>query len=162
MVVEVTSANINTLWLQNIYENLKKLEENMRLAREGCNSVLEYLQLYNISKTSLNDIRYKNLRLIITELSLLVTDLQPVLKDKANHYYTSISELDKVIDIRHLFVKETSNVDGQVKSSIVTPFFKATLDHAEGIRRKIINDIAPILYMDGSPSVEAKKEVRRI
>jgi hypothetical protein len=158
---EVKSANINGLWLQNIYENLKKLEENMRLAREGCNSVLEYLQLYNIPRSSLNDIRYKNLRLIITELSLLVTDLLPVIK-KSDEYYESIKQLDQLIDNKNLFIKETSNLDGELKSSIVTPFFKATLDQADNIRRKIIIDIGNILYMDNAPSVQAQREVRRI
>jgi hypothetical protein len=161
MESDISSANINTLWLKNIYENLKKLEENMRLAREGCNSVMDFVRVYGLG-LSINEIKYQNLRLVITELSLLITDLLPVLKEKALNYEISIKELDKTIQLKNLFIKESRNIDGTLKESTVTPFFRATLEHSESLRRRIILDIAPILYLDESPSIEQKKEVRRV
>lgn len=146
---EFQSSNINRLWLNNIYENIKNLETMVRLAREGCLSLAEYMQIpFEQRAIILPDVQYKNMRMISNEMNLLLTDLVPVLgKDKVEEYLKILFSIEKIIDQRKLFVKDNySSVKKQVVSSSTTEFFFETLRFLEVIRRNIIIDISSILY----------------
>lgn len=146
---EFQSSNINRLWLNNIYENIKNLETMVRLAREGCLSLAEYMQIpFEQRAIILPDVQYKNMRMISNEMNLLLTDLVPVLgKEKVEEYLKILFSIEKVIDQRKLFVKDNySSVKKQVVSSSTTEFFFETLRFLEVVRRNIIIDISSILY----------------
>jgi len=144
------STNINSLWLQNIFENLKNLEVYERLAREGCGNLLEYVQL-PIEKRQifLNDVQYKNLRFILTEMHLLLSDLTPVIEKKSlEKFETNMIKLERIINNRKLFVKEGySATHGAISNSKLTDMFYHTLDFLCSMRQDIIKEISHILYV---------------
>lgn len=144
------TANINSLWLQNVYENLKNLEMLERIAKEGCNSVMEYLGIPMDQRiTLLADTQYKNLRFIVTEMSLLLTDLTPVMdQTKLKIFRQMLSKIEEVITKRQLFVNEnySAKKKGIVQSS-VTEFFHQTLKFLCNLRIKIIQENAQLLYI---------------
>ena len=68
--------NISTLWLTNIFNNLKALENIERLAREGCSSITDYIQIPPAHQNIiLVEAQYKNLRFFVFELEILLTNL---------------------------------------------------------------------------------------
>ncbi len=67
------ATNISDLWLKNIFENVKNLESMERLAREGCVSLLEFAQM---DSRMLPEIQYKNLKMMISEIELLLSEFQ--------------------------------------------------------------------------------------
>jgi len=144
------TSNINSLWLQNIYENLKNLESMERLAYEGCNSVLEYAQIpYEYRPIQIADIQYKNLKSIISEMRLLLTDLTPTIDSKIIEKYKGIiDKITPIINTKRLFINEIySSEKARVINSKTTPFFDTTLAFLSGIRANIIKDIEHILYI---------------
>lgn len=154
-VNNLQSGNINAIWLQNIYENIKNLEMLERLAREGCNSLLDYLQMpFEQRDLIIGDLQYKNLRFIITEIYLLLSDLTPVLKDiELNNFYKALDKMKTIIEDRTLFLDEPRLANKRLKYSHPTEFFYLTLDFLHQLKINIIRSISHILYIK-----EEKKE----
>lgn len=151
----VQSANINSLWLQNIYENIKKLEEHERIAREGCDNLMEYLGIPADKRDLiLGDTQYKNIKFMVTELHLLLGDLTPILDEtKVKGYKENLNKIEEVISYRKYFVKEPySSTRGIIISSKPTPFFFETLRFLSDMKIEIIKDIKHILYIKDQPN----------
>ena len=154
-------TNINSLWLQNIFENLKNLEALERLAREGCQSLMEYMQIpYDKKDIILPDIQYKNLRFIISEVILLLTDLTPVVdKERLKKFRSDIDKLEIIMNNRKLFIKEVYTSNNEIKSSKTTEFFYQTLKYLTLLRIDIVQEIAPMLYISAEDTNKKKKEI---
>jgi len=136
-------------WVKNIMENLKNLEVMERYAREGCQTILEYLQIpYEQRQVIIADVQYKNLRLIINELILLITDLTPVVNpDTLNTFDGQLKKLTELIKERKSFVKETYNASSNtVTTSSVTELYFKVLETTTSMRREIIKEIRGMLY----------------
>lgn len=149
------STNINALWLNNIYENLKNLESLHRLAREGCNSIMEYLQIpYDQRLAMLGDIQYKNLRFILTETVLLLEDLSPVINEtQYSKFIGQLKQLKKVINQRNLFIRDIySASENKIINSKLTNFFFETLEYLGEVKVAMIKipDVSAILYVKSS------------
>ena len=144
------SGNINTLWTNNIYENLKSLENLIRLAKEGCVSLLDYIQLpTNQRNVIITDIQYKNLKLIVNELNILIVNVLPIIgKDEADKLFKKLSTINQVINLRHKFIDDSySQVQRTITYSKVTPFFMQTFEVLSDIRIQIIMLISNVLYI---------------
>lgn len=148
------SSNINTRWLENIYENLKNLEMYERMAREGCISILDYIQ-FPVENRSvfLCDIQYKNLRFIVNEMDLLMTDLTPVIDEtKLEEFRTVLDKIGKKINNREVFVSDSySSLRGKITDSKMTNVFHETLGFLMVLRQQVIKSIAHILYVKSEP-----------
>lgn len=146
----IQSANINALWLQNIYENLRNLQAYERLAREGCMSIIEYIQVpWEKKQIYLNDVQFKNLKFIGTEMQILLVDLTPIMDAKdLDKFQKQLDNMNKVINLRKLFIKEFfSGIKKEVTKSEMTPFFYETLNLFIKLRSDIINSISHVLYV---------------
>lgn len=149
---EVQSTNINSLWLDNIYENLKNLEKQFKLAFEGCNDVMEYCGIPMYTRPQiLADTQYKNMRFIVTELRLLIKDVSPVIPDDYQYFLNKLKPIVESIGNRRLFVKELKSESKQaIISSRVTPFFHETLNYLNEINLELVLKIKHLLYIDDS------------
>lgn len=86
-----TEKNITDKWLDNIFESLMRLEGYERMLKEGCESVLEYVQNPNLN---LADIQYKNFSLFMTEVEIILEDTKHLI-DKTK--YLNIALLFEMI-----------------------------------------------------------------
>jgi len=147
---DIQSSNINSLWLQNIYENLKKIEEYERYAREGCSSIFEYLQ-YPIEtrRIILADVQYKNLKLILNEMLLVIPDLAPVIREEQTEQLKSkFNRIRSPVNNRTLMIKESySESKRSIINSEVTENFGLALDALSLLRQEIIMLIKDLLYV---------------
>lgn len=150
------SDNINTLWLKNVYENIKLLEEHSRLAREGCTSLMDYLQIPHQQRDIIiGDTQYKNLRFMVTEFSLLLEDLEIPIKnkEKLKKFRKAIREIEEKLEHRHLFIKEARDVKNGVRSSKTTPFFTQTLIFLSDLKIDIFRNIAHLIYPEDNQAI---------
>lgn len=144
---EYQSTNINSKWLENIYEQLQTIQNMERLAREGCNSIMEYMQVpFNMRQVILADVEYKNLRLMALEMDILISNLAPILKEKADKYNERMAKLLQNIDYRNLFLKEIKK-DGQVVMIEPLPFLFSSTTYLTTIKSELIKDIGHLLYI---------------
>jgi len=151
---------INTLWMQNIYDNLKNLEMLERLAREGCTSLLDYLQIPHQNRNIvIGDAQFKNLRFMVTELHLLLTDLTPVMEEtKITNMRGGLAKVQKSISTRSLFINDRrSATNNNIATSEPTDLFNMTLDYLATMRISIIKEISPILYVRAGEETKGKK-----
>lgn len=147
---EYSESNINSLWLINIYENLKNLENYERLAYEGCSSLMDYLQIPPSMRTKeLSDTRFKNLRFICTEINLLLTDLTPIVEeDTLKHVRGIVDTIHKALIHKDMFINEEySEVRKMLVSSEPTELFYDTLKTLTNMRIILIKEIKPLLFI---------------
>lgn len=152
---EFETTNISTLWNKNIFENVKNLEEMERLAREGCQSILQFIQMDpNTIHLILPEIQYKNLKMMVSEIGLLLSDLSPVVDET---FYKEIElELAKYkiqILTKKFFIvdiKEQLKVTKKPKilNKYLTNEFYNLLEKVSDLKVKIIKKIAPILFVE--------------
>jgi len=150
-VENLESNNINQLWIKNIYENIKKLEELFRRSSEGCSSLIEYLMIpISIREREISEAMYKNLKLIRTEMKLLVADCCLHLQDnKYNKYLEKIDALKKIINNKAIFITESYSARlNMIIGSQVTQYFQETLDFFFNLRVEIMRDIKSLLYAE--------------
>ena len=123
------------------------------MAREGCLSMLDYVQIPAKNKQAfLTDVQYKNMRMIVGEMRLLLTDLVPILDPTVHtNLMKTLQGLERAIYTRELFVVDNWSVTtNSVTQSKLTPFYFNTLDFLSDLKLRIIKDIAHILYVDNS------------
>jgi hypothetical protein len=147
------SANINKKWLDNIYENIKRIEESQRLAREGCKDLYEY---YNVPERKrqiiLGDIQYKNLRFIISEFYLLLDDLTPILDEKKEQSFRKIlKELEFHVQNRKSLIKDSFNSSRMLIQSRTTENFWEVMEAVSILKTELFKEIKHILYIDSKP-----------
>lgn len=145
------TANINMLWLQNIFENLKNLEYMERIAREGTDSLIDYIKVPEQDRSRyFAAIQYKNLKMMISEMFLLLADLQPVI---TSQFYKEIKEsLDKLqesITEERKFIKSYfSQVSKSVYKAELTTNFDVMLKIVSSMRSRIIKEISHLLFVE--------------
>lgn len=143
------TTNINLEWLNNIYSELKIIQDIERTARDGCRNLMEYLQIpIDMRKIVMADSQYKNMRFLALELDLLISNLAPVIKDKVEKYDTQLKPILNNINNRSLFIDEM-RINNRVVEIYTLPFFDYTIDFLVSIKKEIIKDIAHILYLPG-------------
>ena len=146
----VQSANINEKWLNNIYENIKNLEDYERLVREGCASLLDFMNIpQRDRKIVIGLTKFKNLSFLVTEFKLLLADLTPVIKN-SKEYDEILDNIDNALRVEKLFIKTTTNVHNQVVEVKTTDFFNATLTALHNLKRDLFKEIKGILYIQSS------------
>ena len=157
----IESTNIHLRWLDNLFDSFIKIQEMEVLALEGCESLMQYLQIPNEMRlTLLPEIQYKNLRFIVRELKLLLDNLSPILKgdddgDDAKEFAEQLKPLIENLDNRELFLKDLKK-DNYIIQIEVLPFLNKSITYALDIKSKLImnKQVAKILYV----SEENKKK----
>lgn len=148
--INIESSNIHSKWLENIYNQLMKIQEMELLALEGCSSLAEYLEIpLEMVNVILPEIQYKNLKFLVHELNSLIDNLSPILKDDVKNYRKKLESIINNIDIRHLFFKDIRD-QGQIIEIRILPFFKKTLNFILLIKSDLIRHkkVMPILYYE--------------
>ena len=153
--------NISQLWLQNIYENLKNLENMERLAREGCESVFDYVQIpIRIRNKVVAEAQYKNLRLMVSEMILLLTDITPICKKE---FIKGVSDMVHLIKARITHRKDfistpINQTKGKLTDSKLLNSFYITLEKITDLRIKVIKEISPTLFVGQDMNKKIKKK----
>lgn len=155
---EYESTNIHLLWLSNIYKQITTLQDFERIAHEGCRDLLEYLEMPpHLYPFILPDAQYKNLRFMVMELRLLISNVNNVLekqeKGKTEEYKTRLQVVLNIINNRSLFLKDVKQNNNVVKVNVL-PMLNYTIEYISKLKADLIEDISSILYL---PEAEGKK-----
>lgn len=145
----VQSVNINERWLNNIYENIKKLEDYERLVREGCSSLFEFVQIpHNKLQVVIGLTQFKNLKFMITEFKLLLADLTPILEEEnEKEFDKTITEIEKAVSSEKLFLNSYYDVHKNLVKTSPTEFFYKTIDILHKFKVDLFKEIKGILYI---------------
>lgn len=153
---EFETTNIHTKWLESIYEQIRNIQAMQRIAKEGALTLMDYLQIpMEMHPFIIPETEYKNLRFMVLEMDMLVSNLANVLKDKTKAYHEDIKKVTDLIDNRNLFIKDKFQ-NGQLVSREVLLFFKTTINYLFAINAEIINDIPDLLWIKEEESGKKK------
>lgn len=145
----LNTGNINDKWLLNIYENIKKIEEYERLARNGCESIYEFANMsLNRRKIELPETQFKNIKMMVTEFILLVGDLSRMPEATAKQFLDPIKKIDKALNEReHLFIDRVMNVHREVIEVRLLDKFMQSIEILFDIKVKLFRENKDILYI---------------
>jgi len=147
METNFETTNIHLEWLENIYSELKLIQDMERTAREGCRNLMEYLQIpFENQRTILADVRYKNLKFLAMELDILINNLTPIIEGKVEGYKKRLKPILCALNNRDLFLGEQV-IKNRLVEIYVLKFFDKTLGVLISIKSDIIKDLSPILYL---------------
>ena len=141
------TININLEWLNNIYNELKTIQDLERMAREGCRNLMEYLNIpIGSQRIIMPDIQYKNMRFLALELDILINNLAPVIPDKIESYSKRLKPILKSVNNRSLFLEDRT-INNRLVEVYTLSFLNTTIDFLISIKSEIIKDIGHILYL---------------
>ncbi len=144
------SANIHLKWLDNIYDELSIIQDMERVATEGCKNLVEYFNIpFSERGIIIPDAQYKNLRFLILEMDILLTNLRPIIPEKIEEYNKRLKPILESINNRNLFIGSRKN-NGKIVELFVKEFFYKSLNYVLRIKSDIIYDIKQILYLDSN------------
>lgn len=143
------TSNINAKWLDNVYDNIKRIEDYERLAREGCLTLLDFVSIPESQRNvTLGEAQFKNLKMLVTEFSLLMSDLSPVIKDNVlEDFRSQLRDIDNALNNESWFLKRIYNTSRQVKQVKLTDFFYTSLRFVSNLKIKLFKEIRHILYI---------------
>jgi len=141
------SANINIEWLNNIYGEIRALQDLERLSKEGCRNLMEYLQIpFENQKLIMADVQYKNMRFLALELDILIKNLAPIIPKKVNDYNKKLVVVLDNLNKRNLFIEERM-INNKVVEIYTLPFLHNTVNYLCSIKADIIKSIGHLLYL---------------
>lgn len=157
------TTNINAKVLDNLFENIVRLEQYDRLARNGVQSTNEYILLLTAHgpervKIMIPDIQYKNLKNMINEVLIIIPELKDIMDEKDIESLKFRAEyINEHMNNRQLFVDEGySSSKNVVASSTLTPIYYKVLNEVADMRAKILKGLAPIRHIvkkESKPSI---------
>lgn len=138
-----TQKTITDRWLDNLYESLMRLEQYEKLAREGCESLMEYVQNPNLD---LALIQNKNYGLFITELEITLNNCRHLIdKDKRLKITLEIkSILKKELEVKG-FLSEKRDLVMHTTRNVLKPSFYIVLRKISALRRDLVSSLWFIL-----------------
>ena len=140
------TTNINIKWLENIYEQLKTLQNLERMASEGCQSLGEYLQIPpHLISTVIPEARYNNMRFFALEMKILIDNLFPIIEEDAQKFKDKLDKIIEKVDKKHFYIKAVKKNNQETLE--VLNLLPVTVRILEHIKSEIIKSIAPILYI---------------
>lgn len=144
---KLESDNINELWLKSVFESLKNLEIMERNARDGCQNILEYMQMpIEYRLTQVANVQYANLKFMISEFSLLIKKLRPILKEEyVKKLVVSSKRMLKISQNKNVFIKDIKR--GGVIYANTTSSFDEALEILSNQISDIIKEIEELLYI---------------
>jgi len=102
----IETTNINLKWLENIYNQITILQDLERMSREGCKTLIEYLQIpLEMQQIIIPEAQYKNMRFMALEIDILISNLTPIIGEGSKHYAKLLQKIIINIDNRNLFIK---------------------------------------------------------
>lgn len=142
-----SQKSISNEYWNNIFRGLIKIENHVRLATEGCESLLDYIQQ---TDKNLDEIKYKNYQLFMIEFKLVLDSIKNFIDPKE---YKSMNEKLRKIDKaeRKLkgLMKITSDARYKMKEYKLKPQFDAVIRlmimlRGDLLSSKLWNMISPI------------------
>ncbi len=146
--INSSEKNISDKWLDNIFNILKRLEESEKLAREGCLTILEYVQ---IPEKSLPLIQYKNYTLFLTDFQLLINNCQQMIgKKDYDLFIKNLKGLKELESKCKCFLGVKKDHIKRTETYYLKPMFHRSIDIIGKMRRDLITNLWKIL----SPSAD--------
>lgn len=76
---EELNKNISQMFVANLFDSLMRLQEYERLSREGCRSILEYVQIPTLQ---IAQIQHENYHIFLTEFNILLINVKKLINEK--------------------------------------------------------------------------------
>ena len=149
---EKDTRNFADKWMDHIFEVLMRIEDYERLAKNGCSTLMEYIQNPDLDIATIQE---KNYQLFMTEVSILMGDVRNFI-DK-NDYLVLFLRFKEIKDVEHSshgfldvkqdFVANTSYVDLKKE-------FYPILDLLSELRNILVKSLLIFL----NPEIKSKTE----
>lgn len=149
--------NIGTKWLDSLYNSIEKITEHERYGREGCESLVQYVQDIILFNKSLSSTQLKNLSMMIGEIKIILPKAKRFIKEKAfGDLLLEIKKCDIDFNNQYVFVKKTKYLicilsKGKKNSSslFLKQGFGILFERVVEVKVKLLDELDEILFPKG-------------
>ncbi len=158
---EESQKNVSEKWLDYIYQSIVRLEEFERIARDGA---IELIQLLQIPEDNLNEVRLKNIKLMLTEFDILLSNIRPILKkEDFNNMRSSLKSLTLLYEGKlknnetgenievYKYIHTNKNKYSTKRKLILNTAFEFLIEKAIELRAELVNSVSHILFSTMNP-----------
>ena len=156
---QIQEVNITSLWNKNLFESLQRLQDFERICRDGAVSITEYL---NISPQRMPEIQFQYLRMMITELGILLANARVrISKGFFLKAKVQLKQMKNVIDLdpQSIFIPSINQQSHSTTYNLSEEFY-TLLSISTQIRDGIIGELGDILYGKAEEKVEGMDKTR--
>jgi hypothetical protein len=156
---QLEDVNITSLWNKNLFESLQRLQDFERIVRDGAVSITEYL---NISPQRMPEIQFQYLKMIITELGILLANAKArISKSFLLKAKVQLKQMKKTIDLspQSIFISSL-NQQSHTTTHYLSEDFYSFLTTSSLIREELVKELADILYGKPTEKVEGMDKTK--
>ena len=154
--------NIGTKWLDSLYNSIERITENERQAREGCESLIQYVQDINYFNKNLQAIQLKNLSFMIGEIKISLPKAKRFIKkEEFEKLLLEIKKCDIDFNNQYVYVKEKKYLicvlsKGKRNSSylFLKQGFGILFERVVEIKSKLLDELDEILFPKGKVIIQ--------
>ena len=144
------NSNIDSLWLKNLFEDLKDLSSHIYQAKTGFKDMEE---LFTIDSNQLVEIQLRNLKLTIVKFLNILDNVQTRIDKKFyNRTKKNFDLCYKAFEKPEIYFKLNFNNLRKTKTFFLSEAFFKTLYYVDFCKSKLIKELDPILYFDREES----------
>jgi len=144
--------NFSDKWMDHLFEVMMRIEDYERLARNGCSTLIDYVQNQNLD---LAIIQEKNYQLFMTECSILMGDVKNFI-DKKDYLelFLRFKEIkDKENSINGFLEMRQDHIANTSESYLKREFYQI-IDLLSDFRNALVRSLLIFL----NPEIKTKKE----
>ncbi len=149
--------NIGTKWLDSLFDSIEMITDYERKGREGCESLIQYVQNINSFNQNLPSIQLKNLSFMIGEIKIILPKSKRFIKKEEYDKLTlEIKKCDIDFNNQYVFVKKTKYLicvlsQGKRNKSylFLKQGFGILFERVIEIKVKLLDELDEILFPKG-------------
>lgn len=147
-----SKKDISNKWLDAIYERLVSLNFHEKLARDGCQSIIQYVNIPHQQLQALPQIQLKNLDLSISDFDMMFKDINDVVKgNQLKEMKKKLSKIKslKIGDLNGVSYYKFNNVvvkGKQKKKLALTSTFYIMVNELSELRGDLVSSLKHILW----------------
>ena len=149
--------NIGAKWLDSLYISIERITECERMGREGCESLVQYVQDINYFNKNLPSIQLKNLSFMIGEIKIILPKAKRFIKEKEYNKLTlEIKKCDIDFNNQYIYAKEKkysicilSKGKRNMSYLFLKQGFGILFERVVEIKVKLLDELDEILFPKG-------------
>ncbi len=155
-----SKKDISDKWIAFICEHLQRLEELEVSSKQGCENMLEYVNIPVNQMVSLPVMQLKNIGFWISEFEITLKDVRAVLKKTEAEALENKLNLIKNTKEKGFKIKETTikiskvlrNSQTKKRKVVLLPLFEVVVNQLSNLRGELIENLKHILWIQKSES----------
>lgn len=158
---ERLDVNITVLWHKSLFDNLQEIQMLIGRCLNGCNNIIEHLQL---DPAQVPDLQFQTLKILVNTFSItLVNAKEKLTKEYFEKAKKTLNSIKKILNInKEMVLKTNKDSVRHCSGQTIQPMYYKILGNISNLREELVEQLVPILYGEEKETTldKSKKEFK--